>query len=64
MKTKETLYTLFFSPTHTSQTIAQAVADGLGIKHEVSINLTYHTPKEDIHIDGGWAVIAVPVYGG
>ena len=64
MKTKETLYTLFFSPTHTSQTIAQAVADGLGIKYKVSINLTYDTPKEDINIDGGWAVIAVPVYGG
>ena len=52
MKTKETLYTLFFSPTHTSQTIAQAVADGLGIKYKVSINLTYDTPKEDINTDG------------
>ena len=64
MKDTETLHTLFFSPTHTSQAIAEVVAEGTGIKNETCIDLTYRAPENDIHIDGGWAVIAAPVYGG
>ena len=59
-----TLHLIYFSPTHTSQKVARAVACGLGIKEIVEIDLTLDTSTQPIIVEDSLTVIAVPVYGG
>lgn len=55
---------IYFSPTHTSKQVADAIVHGTGITKVTKTNLTLH-PAEDIILDGSTlAIIAVPVYGG
>lgn len=58
------VHTVFFSPTHTSLTIADAIADGMKIPERKVWDITYEKPAADVIIEDGIAVIAVPVYGG
>lgn len=58
------IHTVFFSPTHTSLTIADAIADGIGVSGRKEWDITYDNPAGDIFIENGVAVIAAPVYGG
>ena len=58
------VHTVFFSPTHTSLQIADAIADGLGASECRELDITYEKPATDILIERGVAVFAVPVYGG
>lgn len=60
----KTVYTIFFSPTHTSQIIADVIAESLEAENEIQIDLTHGIPENKEKINGGWAVIAFPVYGG
>lgn len=55
---------IYFSPTHTSKQVADAIVHGTGITKVTKTNLTLH-PAEDIILDDSTlAIIAVPVYGG
>lgn len=58
------LYSIYFSPTHTSRQIAEAFVDGIGIEQNVVINLTLDSTEEIVIPTSALAVIVVPVYGG
>ena len=55
---------IYFSPTHTSKQVAEAIVHGTGIKNVVSMNLTLQTVEETVIPTSALAVIVVPVYGG
>ncbi len=64
MKTITEVCSIFFSPTHTSKKVANAVAKGTGITKTIQHNLTI-PPISPIYLASGTlAVFAVPVYGG
>lgn len=55
---------IYFSPTHTSKQVAEAIVQGTGIKNVVPVNLTLQEPG-DIEIPASClTIIVVPVYGG
>lgn len=58
------VHTIFFSPTHTSLKIADAIANGIGSCEHKELDITYEKPAKNILIEEGIAVISVPVYGG
>ena len=58
------VHTIFFSPTHTSLKIADAIAEGMGTCEHKELDITYEKPVKNILIEEGVAVISVPVYGG
>ena len=53
---------IYFSPTHTSKQLAEAIVHGTGIKNVVSMNLTLQTVEETVIPTSALAVIVVPVY--
>ncbi|MDD4609514.1 MAG: 4Fe-4S binding protein [Bacteroidaceae bacterium] len=55
---------LYFSPTHTSKQMAEAVAEGVSASRIESIDLTCDLGNAPIHITEGVAIVAVPVYAG
>ena len=55
---------IYFSPTHTSKQVAEAIVHGTGIKNVISMNLTLQTVEETVIPTSALAVIVVPVYGG
>ena len=55
---------IYFSPTHTSKQVAEAIVHGTGIKNVVPMNLTLQTVEETVIPTSALAVIVVPVYGG
>lgn len=57
------IYEVFFSPTHTSATIAEEIGGAMTQAERHIIDLTYPVDENTI-IENGVAVIAVPVYGG
>lgn len=57
------LQVIYFSPTHTSRTIAEAIGEGTGLKVKVT-DLTYSLHAGPDMDSNTLAVIAVPVYGG
>lgn len=58
------LYVVYFSPTHTSCKIAEAIAEGYGTRDFTEIDLTYEAPSKPIIIENSLVILAVPVYGG
>lgn len=64
MKEDTTLSVIYCSPTHTSQKIARAIADGLNLNKRLEIDLTYNIGTTPIAVEDGIAIIAVPVYAG
>lgn len=57
-------HVIYFSPTHTSKKIAEAFAQGTGIKQITSTDLTVQTVDSLVLPASSLAVIVVPVYGG
>ncbi|WP_294477006.1 4Fe-4S binding protein [uncultured Bacteroides sp.] len=55
---------IYFSPTHTSKQVAEAIVHGTGIKNILPINVTQQTTGETVIPASALAVIVVPVYGG
>ncbi len=55
---------IYFSPTHTSKQVAEAIVHGTGIKNVVPMNLTLQTAEETVIPASALAIIVVPVYGG
>lgn len=60
----ETIHLVCFSPTHSSHTIANAIARGLDIDNITETDLTNETPEHSILIKNALTIIATPVYGG
>lgn len=59
----DTIRLVYFSPTHASGKIAEAIAQGTAMPHVVTTDLSYPDNQEDPAIDT-LTVICVPVYGG
>lgn len=55
---------IYFSPTHTSKQVADAIVHGTGITKITKTNLTLHPAPETVLDESALAIIAVPVYGG
>ena len=60
----ETTHIVYFSPTHTSQKVARAVAEGIGMGRRMETNLTTDASDEPILLDNELLVVAAPVYAG
>lgn len=58
------VFLIYFSPTHTSKKIAEAIVHGTGIKNILPINVTQQVTDEIVIPASALAVIVVPVYGG
>lgn len=59
-----TTHIVYFSPTHTSQKVARAIGDGIGMGRRIETDLTCGTSASEILIKDSLAVITVPVYAG
>ena len=57
-------YLIYFSPTHTSKQIAEAIVQGAGIKNIFPINVTQQAAEEVVIPTSALAIVSVPVYGG
>ena len=55
---------IYFSPTHTSKQVAEAIVHGTGIKNILPINVTQQIADEIVIPASALAIIVVPVYGG
>ena len=64
MKDIETTHLVFFSPTHTSEKIARAIAQGIGMDRRIESDLTLDTHASPIEIRHSLVILAAPVYGG
>ena len=60
----ENLHLISFSPTHTSQKIAHAIAEGMNVVPFSESDITFQTPKEKDLIEDELVIVSVPVYGG
>ena len=57
-------YLIYFSPTHTSKQIAEAIVQGAGIKNIFPINVPQQAAEEVVIPTSALAIVVVPVYGG
>lgn len=55
---------IYFSPTHTSKQIAEAIVHGTGIRNILPMNVTQQSAEETVIPASALAIIVVPVYGG
>lgn len=60
----ETVHIVYFSPTHTSARVAEAIAKGTGIRERIETDLTYEKPESEVRIENALLIVAAPVYGG
>ena len=63
MKVNDT-YLVTFSPTHTSERIAAAIAQGFSETKPVEVNLTYQSAGSLVIPQKALTIFALPVYGG
>lgn len=63
MTTKQA-HLIYFSPTHTSKQVAEAIVRGTGITNVVTTDLTLQPAQDVVFDESSLAIIAVPVYGG
>ena len=54
---------IYFSPTHTSKQVAEAIVHGTGIKNILPINVTQQIADEIVIPASALAIIVVPVTG-
>lgn len=54
----------YYSPTHTSRTVARAAADGFGIARREEIDLTTDLNESPVAVKDSICIVAAPVYGG
>lgn len=57
-------YVVYFSPTHTSQRVAKAIAREVEVSEVIPVDLTLEKPDETVLPASSLVVFAVPVYGG
>lgn len=59
-----TTHIVYFSPTHTSQKVARAIGDGIGMGRRIETDLTCNTAASEVLIKDSLVIIAAPVYAG
>ena len=64
MTTFQTTHIVYFSPTHTSEKIARAIGEGIGMERRIETDLTLDESTSTIEINGSLTILAAPVYGG
>ena len=64
MNTLTTTRIIYFSPTHTSEKIARAVGEGIGMPRRIETDLTLDEGTSPVEIKDELTILAVPVYGG
>lgn len=61
----QTVDIVYFSPTHSSEKIAKAIASGIGVPRRKVFDLTLDRSGSDIKIaDGDFVILCAPVYAG
>ncbi|MDD3038189.1 4Fe-4S dicluster domain-containing protein [Bacteroides sp.] len=55
---------IYFSPTHTSKQVGEAIVCGTGIKNVIPVDLTLQMAEKTVIPASSLAIIVVPVYGG
>ncbi|MDD6210468.1 MAG: 4Fe-4S binding protein [Bacteroidales bacterium] len=60
----DTVHLIYFSPTHSSCKIAEAIAKGVGAGQIIETDITLNVPKAVLYIKNTLTIISVPVYGG
>lgn len=55
---------IYFSPTHTSKQVANAIVRGAGITNVSMLDITHNGLEETVILASTLAIIVVPVYGG
>ena len=60
----QTTHIVFFSPTHTSASVARTIAEGINMPRRIETDLTYDESTETIEIKDSLTIVAAPVYGG
>ena len=58
------IHTLSFSPTGTSEKVAQGIAQGTGYEHICHTDMTFQAPPAEAYGAGDLVIVALPVYGG
>lgn len=64
MTTFDTTHIVYFSPTHTTEKIARAIAEGIGMGRRIETDLTLDESDTPIEIKDSLTILAAPVYGG
>ena len=64
MTTFQTTHIVYFSPTHTTEKIARAIAEGIGMKRRIETDLTLDESVSAIEINHSLTILATPVYKG
>lgn len=58
------IYGVYFSPTHTSKKVVQAIAEGYKAEEREEIDLTFPFQEKKIILKDALVIVGVPVYGG
>ena len=64
MTNYQTTHIVFFSPTHTSATVARTIAEGINMPRRIETDLTCDEAISPIEICDSLTIVAAPVYGG
>ena len=64
MATFQTTHIVYFSPTHTSEKIARAIGEGIGMERRIETDLTLDEGISPIEIKDSLTILAAPLYGG
>lgn len=64
MTTFKTTHIVYFSPTHTTEKIARAIGEGIGMERRIETDLTLDESDAPIEINDSLTILAAPVYGG
>ena len=64
MTTFQTTHIVYFSPTHTTEKIARAIAEGIGMERRIETDLTLDESVSAIEINHSLTILATPVYKG
>ena len=62
--TANEVHLIYFSPTHTSKQVGEAIVRGTGITNVINTNLTQQATQDLVIAESTLAIIVVPVYGG
>ena len=62
--TANEVHLIYFSPTHTSKQVGEAIVRGTGITNVINTNLTQQAAQDLVITESALAIIVVPVYGG
>ena len=62
MTTFQTTHIVYFSPTHTTEKIARAIAEGIGMERRIETDLTLDESVSAIEINHSLTILAKRLY--